>query len=413
MIEVTYGSIPYGNFFRRGTMKLVEGGWPTNARVGSTLTGRHYSDARNFDRELDLIWADTWLCAGRVEDLPLPGSYFTREVGKESVLCVRDQMNEVHAYFNVCRHRGSRICAQEQGQLAGGLVFCPYHSWGYRMDSGELAKTPNIPDDMEGFNKRDFPLKSLKADVWMGFIWINFNPQADTLAQSLGLPETFDPYANYHLEELKVGARREYDVRANWKLIMENALECYHCSTIHPELSRCTPPTLPRHWLHDVVAESDVVKHAGAMTLANGFERVGLTGDVHRPTLKGLKEDDRRRVFYFFVYPHAFFALAPDYVFLFTLWPTHVDDTVVRAYWLFEEQVLADPHHDLSDAVEFWDTTNQQDWIASELVQKGNESRVYQDGGVLIPNDWRVAQFSQYIQQRMSSKNGPSGFGAE
>lgn len=384
-------------------MKLVEGGWPAEAMVGPTLPGSHYYDSAHFQRELDAIWFKTWLCAGRLEEIPHRGDYFTREIGKESVLCVRGQNDEVHTYYNVCRHRGSRICGDDQGHVSQGVLFCPYHSWGYSIDNGELVKTPNIPDDLEGFDRYQYPLFGIKTEVWQGFVWINFDASAPSLANWLGLPDTFVPYLRYHLDELKTGAQKTYSIEANWKLIMENALECYHCSTIHPELSRCTPPTLPRYWLHEVAKESRVLKHAGAMELAAGFERVGITGEVQRPLFRELTTDDSRRIFYFFIYPHVFFAMASDYVFLFTLWPTRPNHTVTRGYWLFEDEVLQNPLYSISDAVDFWDKTNQQDWVASELVQKGNESKAYDNGGVLIPNDWRVAKFIRYIQDQLET----------
>lgn len=383
-------------------MKLIEGGWPSDATVSPTLSGPHYYDASYFQRELDAIWFKSWLCAGRLDEIAHPGDFFTREVGKDNVLCIRGQYDTVRAYYNVCRHRGSRLCAQDQGHMSNRVIFCPYHSWGYRIDSGELVATPNIPDDLPGFNRSEYALVPLKTEVWQGFVWINFDLHAPSLDEWLGLPDTFEPYFRYHLDELKTGAQKTYTIEANWKLIMENALECYHCPTIHPELSRCTPPTLPRHWIHDSVAENKVVKHAGAMELAATFQRAGMTGKAQRPVFRDITPYDARRIYYFFVYPHVFFAMASDYVFLFTLWPSHSTRTVTRGYWLFDEKTLSHPDYDIADAVSFWDVTNQQDWVASELVQKGNESRAYARGGVLIPNDWRVAKFMRYIESELA-----------
>ncbi|MCY0898093.1 MAG: aromatic ring-hydroxylating dioxygenase subunit alpha [Firmicutes bacterium] len=383
-------------------MKLIEGGWPAEATVKSTLPGASYYDAGYFQQEMREIWLKSWLLAGRVEEIAQVGDYITRDLERESIICVRGQDGAIHAYANVCRHRGSRICVEDHGHANNHMLFCPYHSWGYHIDDGALVRTPNIPDDMDGFDRRNYPLQRLKVAVWQGFIWVNFDVEAPSLEEWLGLPETFSPYYRYHLDELAVGAQKTYFVHANWKLIMENALECYHCSTIHPELSRCTPPTLPRHWIHEVVPETKVVKHAGAMDLAAGFERLGITGVPERPLFSHVTGGDAHRVFYFFIFPHVFVALASDYVFFFTLWPHQPDLTVTRGYWLFEPAVLDSPAYGIDDAVAFWDITNQQDWIASERVQKGNESRAYANGGVLIPNDWRVAKFKKYVEDALN-----------
>jgi Rieske 2Fe-2S family protein len=184
---------------------------------------------------------------------------------------------------------------------------------------------------------------------------------------------------------------------------MENALECYHCSTIHPELSRCTPPTIARHWIHDDVPGTKVLLHAGAMELAPGIDRMTIHGTSNRPFFPDITEEDKRRIYYFFIFPQMFFALASDYVFFFTAWPIAADKTLVVGYWLFEPRVLNDPNYDISDAIEFWDVTSLQDWKASELVQQGNQSKAYAKGGVLIPNDWRVGKFCDYVRSELGA----------
>ena len=133
-------------------MKLVEGGWPAGITVERTLPGHYYTDPATFQRELERIWFDTWLCAGRVEQLPRTGDFFTRQVGNESVIVVRNRREGISAFHNVCRHRGTRLCPVDAGNVKGGLIRCPYHSWTYDTTGGDLIATPNIPDDVEGFD---------------------------------------------------------------------------------------------------------------------------------------------------------------------------------------------------------------------------------------------------------------------
>ena len=379
-------------------MKLIEGGWPAGTVLEKTLPGQSYVSPATFQTELERIWLDTWLCAGRLEQIPRAGDFLTRRVGEESVIVVRNRSGGVSAFYNVCRHRGSRLCTAESGNFKGGVIRCPYHSWTYETTAGALTVAPNVPDDAGGFAKSEFALFPLRLELWQGFIWINFNPAAPTLAECLGLPASAAFYDRYHLGQLRTGELKSYDVQANWKIVMENGLECLHCSHIHPELSRCTPPTAPRHWLHNDLPETRVFKHAGGMELAPDFQAANLDGRPRRPRFRDLTEQDARGIYYAFLFPQILFGFASDYVFFFTVWPEAVAQSRVWAYWLFDPEAMSRQGFDGSDAVEFWDITNRQDWVACELAQRGSASRMYRDGGVLVQSEWRVAKFARYVR---------------
>jgi len=392
-------------------MKRLEGGWPSGVVAESTLPGQAYIDPVGFQRELERIWFDTWLCVGRVEQVPHAGDFLTRPVGDESVIVLRNRAGGISAFYNVCRHRGTRLCPEDGGTLKGAVIRCPYHGWTYETTHGGLIAAPNVPEGAD-FDKAGFPLFALRVETWEGFIWINFNPRSVSLSESLGLPATYAFYEKYRVGELKAGAVMEYDVRANWKLLMDNGLECLHCSYVHPELSRCTPPALPRRWLHEELPESAVFKHSGSMELAAGFHTVSLDGTPRRPRFADLIPADARSIYYAWVYPHMMYGFAPDYVFVLTLLPVAVAHTKVWGYWLFDPEAMARPEFDGSDAVEFWDLTNRQDWRACELAQLGNRSRAYRDGGVLVQNEWRVQKFKRYVLdavQRVTLGGGADG----
>jgi glycine betaine catabolism A len=378
-------------------MRLIEGGSPPGTTVEPTLPGAYYTSEGIFRRELERIWFDTWLLAGRSDELAAPGDFFLRTVADESAIVVRNREDGISAFYNVCRHRGARLCSEASGTFKSAAVRCPYHSWTYDTLRGALIAAPNVPDGEHGFSRADFPLHPVRAEAWGGFLWLNFNADAPGLAAALGLPETAAFYDRYGLDALKLGKRISYDVQANWKIVMENALECLHCSHIHPELSRCTPPTLPRHWLHEDLPESFVFKHSGGMEMAPEFEAVNIDGRSRRARFPGLTEGDARTIYYAFIYPHVLFGFAPDYVFFFSVWPLGVAETQVHAYWLFHPAEMAKPGFDGSDAIAFWDATNRQDWEACRLVQQGNRSQMYRPGGVLVPSEWRVNKFRRYV----------------
>ncbi|MCY0898094.1 MAG: aromatic ring-hydroxylating dioxygenase subunit alpha [Firmicutes bacterium] len=372
-------------------MKLVDNA-NLEGRAIQTLPGFAYYSPEQFQRELERIWQKKWLCAGREEELPRVGDFFTRQIGEESLLFVRGEDHQVHGFYNTCRHRGSRLIVAAEGHLRQGAITCPYHSWQYCVTDGRLLSAPHFPDQLEGFDRTRYPLMSFPTRSWQGFIWFSLDDQAPYEA----LPDELGYYEKYHLADLTSGHRLTYEVNANWKLIMENSIECYHCTTIHPQLSRATPPQNPWWWNDSAPASPDFMD-VGGMTLAANFERASLTGEARRPRFADLTDDDARAVYYFSLLPHTLFGLAADYVFCFTLWPIHVEKTLVRAYWLADPAVLTDEHA-LDDAFAFWDITNKQDWAAIELTQLGVKSRAFRDGGVVGLEDHLVGRFVDYIR---------------
>jgi len=142
-----------------------------------------------------------------------------------------------------------------------------------------------------------------------------------------------------------------------------------------------------------------VFKHAGGMELAADFQAANLDGRPRRPRFRDLTEQDARGIYYAFLFPQILFGFASDYVFFFTVWPEAVAQTRVWAYWLFDPEAMSRQDFDGSDAVEFWDITNRQDWVACELAQRGSASRMYRNGGVLVLSEWRVAKFARYVRE--------------
>ncbi|SEI04013.1 Rieske 2Fe-2S family protein [Halobacillus karajensis] len=381
-------------------MKTIEGGWPAHAKFEPTFLGYEYKDEENFRKEIEKIWMKTWLLAGRSEEIPNVGDYFTIQLENENLICMRTQSGNVHTYFNVCRHRGSRLCEEGTGNMSKGYITCPYHSWMYDSETGQLKSAPNIPRDTEEFSCSQVHLHSVKTELWDGYIWINMDENAPSLAESFRLPESWVPYEKYNMENLKIGAQDTYKVKANWKLLMENASECYHCGNIHPELSRVTPPTSQRQWIDESIPETEVLKHVGAMKLKKGFERVNMDGKAYRKPFSQLTADDESAIYYVHIFPHSYICMASDYVFIAAMWPISVSETLVKGYWLFDPEAL-ESGEPIQDAVDIWDVTSQEDWAACEWAQKGNQSRVYESGGILTPIDWRVANFKQFVYNKM------------
>ena len=204
--------------------------------LAKTLPGKYYTSSEIYQAELERIFYESWLCAGRAEQIPNPGDYFLQAVGPESIIIVRAKDGRVHAFYNVCRHRGTRMFAEEKGKFSS-CMQCPYHAWTYDLQ-GQLIGAP-LMDELVGFDKSDYPLHPVALVEWEGFLYINLSrqpaPFEATFAPLLG------KFADWSLSGLRVAAHIEYEVKANWKLIVQNYSECYHCPLIHPDLAHLSP----------------------------------------------------------------------------------------------------------------------------------------------------------------------------
>jgi Rieske 2Fe-2S family protein len=328
-----------------------------------------YSDAGVLAWELEHLFESAWVCVGREEDVGAPGRVLTAAVGRESVLIVRDEDDRLGAFFNVCQHRGTRL-VEEASRSGQAKLICPYHSWTYGLD-GRLVAAEHMAGTA-GFDRAAAGLTPLPAETLEGWVFVNVSGTAGSLRGYLrDFPSRL---VAYEPGALRRAQRRDYDVQANWKLLSENYQECYHCPTIHPELSRVTPYRSARN------DEADGPWIGGPMDLVPGCTTMSVSGLSDRPPLPGLEQADRTIVRYYTVLPNLWISLHPDYVLTHTVWPLEPGRTKVVCEWLFHPDAMAGAEFDPSDAVEFWDVVNNQDWRACEAVQMGMPSRGFRGG---------------------------------
>jgi phenylpropionate dioxygenase-like ring-hydroxylating dioxygenase large terminal subunit len=356
-----------------------------------TLPARYYTDPVLFARERERVFASMWVCAGRTEEISAPGEFVVREVAGESLIVTRRKDGVLAAHFNVCRHRGTRLCTEETGRFAE-RIQCPYHGWTYGLD-GRLLGAPHM-DGVAGFRREDNGLSPVAVADWQGHLFVTLNPSPEPLhAQLNGLTERFAPW---HMSELRRGYRVVYDVRANWKLVMLNYSECLHCPLIHPALQRNTdylsgdnePPT--DTWF------------GGAMTFREGVFTMNRDGRQRRSPLPGLNDQQQRQGYYYAVLPNLLLSPHPDYVMTHTLWPVACDHTRIVCEWHFHPSEHANPLFDPSDVIDFWDEVNRQDWHVSELSQQGISSRAYRPG-LYSPREGLLWDFDQAMTRLLDA----------
>ena len=201
---------------------------------GAKTLPRHYYVAPEvFQKEAERIFARRWLCVGREDRIPAPGDYFLQPVGNESIIILRDKAGALRAHYNVCRHRGTRLCEEHSGRFSE-TIQCPYHAWTYALD-GRLIGAPSS-GDIEGFSKSDYPLHNVAIQSWEGFLFINLDQEPEPFAKAF--ERLVGRFTRFNLPNLAVARTIEYDVRANWKLLFQNYSECYHCGPV-PRATAC------------------------------------------------------------------------------------------------------------------------------------------------------------------------------
>lgn len=334
-----------------------------------TLSGEYYTSESIYAAETEKIFLRRWLYAGRVSQLANPGDYFLFDVDDESVLVVREEQGQIRAFYNVCRHRGTRLCTEEAGRFSRSIQ-CRYHGWRYGLD-GNLQGAPNMRET-GGFDKSEFSLHRAHIEIWEGSVFINLSraprPFEEAFAPVIG------KFSAWRMPELISVHRIVYDVEANWKLILQNYSECYHCPTLHPLLNRLT---------HYRDSSNDIDEGpilGGSMRLVDGKASMSLDGGASGPPLPGVKGDDLCRVYYYSIFPGMLLSLAPDYVMIHRILRRGPRRSRIICEWLFHPDAVEQPGFDASGAIKFWDMTNRQDWQVCQLSQQGVASRVYSPG---------------------------------
>jgi Rieske 2Fe-2S family protein len=354
----------------------------------STLPGFYYTSADLLREEFERIFYENWVCCGREEKISRPGQYFLQEIGTENIIILRDQQGEVRAFYNVCRHRGTRMCTEPNGKFSNSIQ-CPYHAWTYALD-GRLIGGPHM-EDVSAFEKSEYPLNSVGVKVWEGMIYINLSHQPQAFEEVFGTLQ--NKFTNWNLPALKAGGKIEYDVKANWKLIVENYSECYHCPLVHPELSSLSPY---RSGENDL---SNGPFLGGSMLLNHDVGSLTMSREACGVPISGVSDKDMDKVYYYSIFPNSLLSLHPDYVMLHTLWPQSYDRTLIICEWLFEPETLESAEFNPQDAIGFWDITNRQDWHVCELSQLGVQSRSYRPGPYSALEKMSSAFDRYYLQQ--------------
>ena len=357
-------------------------------QLEATLPAEHYLDPARFVRERDSLFHREWFCAGRVEGLDGKGDYRLVNIAGESILLVCDEHGQLHGFNNVCRHRGAELvksaATDEQCGTFKAGIRCPYHSWNYRLN-GELHSTPHIEVD-----KSCLGLHTVDVDTWGGYVFARVGEGDQSLSEMLG--EIPDRISRYPMQDLRVGHRIDYSVAANWKVVLENYNECYHCAGVHPELCKIVP-AFRQGGGAGLDWEQGIPQRKGTNTFT-------MSGTTNREAFPALNDEEKVRHKGELIYPNLMVSLSMDHAASFTLWPRSPSHTDIFCEFLFHPDEMAKPDFDPLDAVDFWDLVNKQDWDICESVQRGMTSRVF-EAGYYGPMEDLSLDIRNYVRDRL------------
>ncbi len=352
----------------------------------------YYLSSEWFEHEMDRLFSRQWLYAGHVSEIPRTGDFLVREVGDESIIVVRDG-DKINALFNVCRHRGSVLCLEASGHAS--RFVCPYHRWTYALD-GRLLAAPAMSGN---FDCASYPLLPVHVQCWHGMVFINLSPETPEPVDEI--LRTADPHFQpFDLPHCRIVHSTDYDVAANWKILLDNFMECYHCPGAHPEF--CRTFDLKRN-PGGVLESPHPLIDCGEFMLKSGAKSSTMTGEVVCRKLMGkLSHDDLPFAVALTFRPTSSAILFGDYGVIHDFQPVSSTTTRVRCQWVTAADSREGLDYDVEQVIAVWDKTNRQDWGLCEMTQKGIRSRRFVPGPNSLEQEAGVATFRASYLAMMS-----------
>ncbi len=351
-----------------------------NPAESYTIPARFYTDPEIYNLEKEAIFYRNWWCMGHKSQVLQVGQYLTAQIHQQNVFVVRDRAGELKAFYNVCPHRGHELL---EGQGRANLIVCPYHAWSFDLD-GSLKAARNT-QDMHSFDKCEFGLKPIRVEEFCGFVFVNLDPDAEPLkAQTEHLEEEIRHYCP-HIEDLQFAQRDTYDVSCNWKVMIDNFLECYHCHPAHKDFVDLVDMDTYRTTVHGIF--SSQVSGAARSTDSKAFKF--KKGDVDFGYAG------------WFLWPNLTIWVYPGEPNISTLQiiPAGKERTIEYQDWFVPG---GKPTPQLQDAMDYQkDVLQPEDVLLCEKVQKGLNSKGYNQGRFVI--DSEMSELSEHAVHHFQS----------
>jgi len=385
-----------------------------NHRPGWALEQRFYTDPAIYALELERVLFRHWFMAGHVSQIPDPGDFLVARMDRESAIVVRGSDGAVRAFANVCRHRGSIICLEQAGSVR--KFECPYHGWMYDID-GRLIAARSMPED---FDKSQYSLRPVAVETIGGLLFVSFSDRP--LSMELARRELAEPLAMFGFENLKVAARRDYPIEANWKLAVENYQECYHCATAHPDYAKMHTLMLDdarRERLQGdmrsrfdtcgirdfVIDYSNTVAPDGECpfsywrtALFDGYKTGSRDGEPVAPLLGRLSDYDGGASDWG-IGPFTYMLSYSDHVVAYVFTPLDAAHCNCTVYWLVRGDAEEGRDYELDRLTWLWDVTTHSDKEIIVNNWRGVNSRYYRPGPLSRMERWEASYIDWLIRE--------------
>ena len=387
---------------------------------GRSLPQAFYTDADLFQHDLEKLWYKEWVFVASATEFSKTGSYVTVQLGRFTVVLVRGKEGIVRAFHNTCRHRGSRICSQAKG--TSSRLVCPYHQWTYELD-GKLIWARDMGDD---FKPSDHSLAPVFCEMAGGMVFISLADAAPDFSQ---VKAAADRYAAPHrMDELKVAHQSTIIEKGNWKLVLENNRECYHCAGQHPSLcrtfndnpdlvgsddsaeaaegqahvERCEQADLPSRYVIAPDGQWRLVR----IPLLEDAVSYTMDGKLASPVIPGMPFANAGALL-FFHYPNTWNHYLSDHVLNFRMLPISATETEVQTTWLVHRDAVEGKDYDLTRLTEVWEATNDEDRRVVEENQIGISSPAYRPGPYSTKQESGVDQFINWYLEKLRQQSSP------
>lgn len=385
-------------------------------RDGYGLDRAYYTSPEVYEHDLKNYWNTHWLWAGHVSQIPNSGDFFLFDYGRESIIIARDNEGIVAAFLNVCRHRGSRVCVERSGNRR--VFSCPYHAWTYEMN-GNLRRAREMG---EGFDPAGHGLLPVHLRMFEGLIFVSTAENPPDIDRGIAVLEPL--VKPYGLAKLKIAKTAQYPVPANWKLAIENYMECYHCGPAHLEYSRSHSLKDPDSVTEDLKAQMHRrAADAGLATedlslntddgmgfyyrrypLFEGYKTGSKSGEPVAPLLGTLTSFDGGTTDLQVGILNNF-LLYSDHVIAYRFLPAGLQETNIKVVWFVRDDAIEGEDYDLSDLTWLWHITSLDDERIIRVNQEGVNSYHFKPGP-LSKMEWGIRAFYDSYLGRPRKTNG-------
>jgi phenylpropionate dioxygenase-like ring-hydroxylating dioxygenase large terminal subunit len=354
---------------------LVQGVDVPGAAYSTILPRDYYVDPMIFAKEMDRVFSRQWTFVGHQSEIPNIGDYFLRKLLNESVVIVRESVDKVSGYLNVCRHRGHALCKKDSGNAR--RFTCPYHHWSYGLD-GSLANVPQVPDGTT-FDYKDYPLWNVHVENFQGFIFACIGTERPP-ALSEKFSDIVADLSMLETDQLREAHREVYDINANWKTLLENYLECDHCQAGHVTLCK----VMDLNAMFEANAAWQDAFFTGKMPLKSGMKTASMNGELVSVPLGPFKDKADLETGFgvgFGIFPALTRVIVQvDHVVAHVLRPIAVDRVEWETRWYVRGDAVEGKDYDLSKLIEIWQVTNSEDKAFCESAYRGVRSKRFTPG---------------------------------